>query len=90
MLEITYGHPVKSLDDPYFVLMDEATRGTSDGGAAAAIVDFFPFRAPSSYDTWKFTKINASGSSLYSDMDAGFRIQETRSEGAATHPRGVS
>ena len=44
LLEITYGHPVESLDDPYFLLMDEATRGTSDGGPAAAIVDFFPFR----------------------------------------------
>lgn len=45
LLDITYGHAVKSLDDPYFLLMDEATRGTSDGGTAAALVDFFPFRA---------------------------------------------
>ncbi|KAH9834630.1 cytochrome P450 [Rhodofomes roseus] len=42
LTEVTYGHTIKSLDDPYLLLMDRATRGTSEGGAAAALVDFFP------------------------------------------------
>ncbi|KZT71990.1 hypothetical protein DAEQUDRAFT_736468 [Daedalea quercina L-15889] len=57
LLEIPYGRKVDSLDDPYFLLMDMATRGTADGGGAAALVDSSPSRSKSWFthcDTVRF------------------------------------
>lgn len=45
MMEISYGHPVTSLDDEFIVLADNAISGSTEtGSAAASLIDFFPIR----------------------------------------------
>lgn len=44
-MEITYGHRIKTDDDPYLHLAREVDRMLNGAGnAGASIVDFFPFR----------------------------------------------
>ena len=45
IMEITYGHRIDSLEDPYVKLVHEATSATvSAGSPGSMLVDFFPFR----------------------------------------------
>ena len=45
MMEITYGHAVTSLDDPYIRIADMATSATVRAGSPGSmLVDFFPLR----------------------------------------------
>ena len=44
-MEISYGHPVTSLDDEFILLADNAISGSTEtGSAAASLIDFFPIR----------------------------------------------
>jgi hypothetical protein len=80
-MKITYGHTVRSTDELYVRLAEEAGTDTvTSGSPGSVLVDFFPARMSQSANIVDFSiqKLSFSFSKTYTHLDARSRFQATR------------
>ena len=78
-MKITYGHTVRSTDELYVRLAEEAGSDTvTSGSPGSVLVDFFPARMSQSAVNFSIHKLSLSFSKTYTYLDARSRFQATR------------